>query len=157
MEKQKTTSGPWRFEINEKSKTIKLCGGRPRYDLTVMDFTRWGMFGAIPRLRADAGNLSIMARISEYAKPEPFRTHHAEWHKIIDHPDALLIEEAPAMKLALDMIAAGVARIEGYEFCFDGIRYGISGEWSNGTWTTLMNCIGWDKATRSLTTPAKGE
>ncbi len=40
------TEGPWRWELSMQSKRLHLVGGRPQFDLTVMDFTRWGMGGA---------------------------------------------------------------------------------------------------------------
>ena len=59
--------------------------------------------------------------------------------------NARLIAAAPAMELALSMISCGVARIERCgrleEFCFDGIRYCL-----NGDWNALFNVIGWNKA-----------
>jgi len=48
------TSGPWRWEFNAKSKNVHLVGGRPQYDLTVLDFARWGMSNATIRLRDPA-------------------------------------------------------------------------------------------------------
>lgn len=60
-----------------------------------------------------------------------------------------LIEAAPAMKLALDLICAGRARIERtgklMEFCFDGIRYCM-----NGDWNALISVVGWDKARAAI-------
>jgi hypothetical protein len=46
----KWTQGPWRWEFNPKTKTAQLCGGKPQFDSTVMDFIRVGMFGAGPRV-----------------------------------------------------------------------------------------------------------
>lgn len=77
-----------------------------------------------------------------------------EYNREIDPEDdgksganAILIAEAPAMDLALQLIACGAARIERSpsgrlnEFCFDGIRYCL-----NGDWNALFDVIGWDKA-----------
>jgi hypothetical protein len=43
------TPGPWRWEVNLTSRVIDLVGGKPTYDMTVMDFVRWGMTSAQPR------------------------------------------------------------------------------------------------------------
>jgi hypothetical protein len=40
------TPGPWRWEFNAERKSVDLVGGRPMFDLTVMDFARWGMGNA---------------------------------------------------------------------------------------------------------------
>jgi hypothetical protein len=91
---QQHTPGPWRFEINEKSKTVNLCGGKPRYDLTVIDFKRWGMTNAQPRFRnADC----LMQPVSDFAVESPGREHHADWFKVVNHPDARLIESSPEL------------------------------------------------------------
>lgn len=54
-----------------------------------------------------------------------------------------------AMDLALRMIAAGIARIERsgtlQEFCFDGIRYCINGDWAG-----LFSMIGLARARKAL-------
>lgn len=89
------TPGPWRWEYNHKSKQIRLCGGVPRYDLTVMDFVRWGMNGAGVRFRAGVDRFNIMNPAGSYAVPVPERQHHKDWFQEINHPDALLIENAP--------------------------------------------------------------
>lgn len=69
--------------------------------------------------------------------------------------NARLIAAAPAMDMALEMIACGAARIERIgsltEFCFDGIRYS-----HNGDWGAMMNVIGWGKA-RAAIAAATGE
>lgn len=96
MSNQKHTPGPWRFEVNEKSKSLRLCGAR-HFDLTVMDFVRWGMGGAQPRFRADADNLHIMRKVTEFAAPLEGREHHESWFKIINHPDSRLVESAPEL------------------------------------------------------------
>lgn len=67
----------------------------------------------------------------------------------VTEANARLIAAAPAMDLALSMIACGIARIERCgrleEFCFDGIRYCI-----NDDWNALFDVIGWDKARAAL-------
>lgn len=64
--------------------------------------------------------------------------------------NARLIAAAPAMELALQLIAEGHARIERTgdlrEFCFDGIRYAM-----NGKWGQLFDVIGWDRAIAEAT------
>lgn len=96
----KHTPGPWRWEFNATSKTLQLCGGIPKFDKTVMDFTRWGMGGASPRFNGKhAGDdHNILFRPSErqdWMVPFPGREHHASWLMDITHPDAQLIASAP--------------------------------------------------------------
>lgn len=62
-----------------------------------------------------------------------------------DGPEGRKIAAAPAADLALRMIAAGIARIEAFEFCFDGIRYSHRHDWS-----AVMDQIGWDRARAAL-------
>lgn len=128
MNEPKHTPGPWRWEINLKSKKIQLCGGVPRHDLTVMDFARWGIQGAAPRLREDVDRMNIMHRCDRWAKVVPGREHHADWFQTVDHPDMRLIAAAPdllaaceallaasegRMSRSLDMISEAVARAKG--------------------------------------------
>lgn len=102
------TPGPWRWEIVNKD--VRLCGGRPRYDLHVMDFVRQGMNGAQPRFRCpleENGSFQIMTPASQFAVVAPGRAHHASWFKLLDHPDASLIAAAPELLDALrDLLAA---------------------------------------------------
>ncbi len=151
---------PWRWEYNAKSKIVQICGGpSPRYDLTVMDFERWGMQGARPRLREDVAEHNIMHPCGKWSKGVPGRLHHEEWFRTINHPDANLIAQAPAFKLALDLIAAGKARLEPLsggtlEFCFNGLRYVVD----NGDYSKVFDCIGWGRARQILsaeTTPLR--
>ncbi len=98
------TPGPWRWEVNLKGRTVQLCGGlRPKYDLTVMGFARWGMGSAAPRF-IDARN--IMHRCETMAVTVPGREHHADWFRTIDHPDARLIAAAPDLAEALEPFVA---------------------------------------------------
>ncbi len=93
------TPGPWRWESNATHKSIHLVGGRPQYDLTVMDFERWGMSGAVPRLRDLAHDgMNVMHRVCD--RPDwlaafPGRAHHAKWCAAITHPDMALMAAAP--------------------------------------------------------------
>lgn len=106
---EKHTPGPWRWEISLCSKRLHLVGGKTRFDLTVMDFARWGMSGASMRLRDDVENMNIMHRCEKWAKPVPGREHHAEWFQDIDHPDALLIAAAPDLLAALKEVSENAA------------------------------------------------
>jgi hypothetical protein len=72
--------------------------------------------------------------------------------------NAHLSAAAPAMALALDLITYGLARIERsttcpslIEFCINGLRYSLDGDWNR-----LLDVIGWDKA-RDLIAKAESE
>ncbi len=110
-----STSGPWRWELSEKSKDVRLVGRndaqRLDYDLTVMDFVRYGMSGAAPRFRTDRAGMNIMKRVEEWGSIVPGREHHAHWHKFIDHPDALLIASAPDMQKRINTLACALRDI----------------------------------------------
>lgn len=102
----KHTPGPWRWELNEKSKRVQLCGAAG-FDLTVMDFVRWGMGGASPRLRdLNRPDLNLMKRIDIWGSPVEGRLHHESWFKAINHPDANLIAVAPDLLAACWLISA---------------------------------------------------
>lgn len=104
MSAAKHTPGPWRWEFNAKHKSMHLVGGVPTYDLTVMDFDRWGMSGAVVRLREDVDRMNIMHRLCdrpEWIAPLPNREHHSSWCAGVTHPDMRLIEAAPDMLEAL--------------------------------------------------------
>jgi hypothetical protein len=66
--------------------------------------------------------------------------------------NASLIAAAPAYKLILDMIGAGVARLEKsqhcklVELCFAGMRYCVT----DGDYERILDCIGWDKAQAAI-------
>lgn len=97
------TPGPWRWELNAKSKQVELCGGKNPYDLIVMDFVRWGMGGAAPRLREDRDELNIMHRCERWAEPVVGREHHASWFQAVNHPDMNLIAAAPDLLESLQV------------------------------------------------------
>jgi len=102
---KKFTPGPWRWELNLKMKQVKLCGGIPKYDLTVMDFVRWGMSGAQPRfLIARSSDNMILKNSSEMGQEVEGRSHHADWFQTISNPDAQLITCAPEMFDMLERI-----------------------------------------------------
>lgn len=93
MSENKHTPEPWRWEINLKSKSVQIVGGKPMYDKIVMDFDRWGMYGAVPRFNEKiAGNeLNIMTRLcdrKDWIEPFEGRLHHADWCANVTHPDA---------------------------------------------------------------------
>ena len=98
------TPGPWRWELNGKSRTMQLVGGVQRFDLTVLDFVRWGMDSAAARFRTGPESMNIMKRADDFAVVAPGREHHAEWFRLIDHPDAALIAAAPDLLAALERI-----------------------------------------------------
>lgn len=142
-------SGPWKWYVNEKYKQIALDGISGH---CIMDFDRWGTQGAKPRFNdmfVHDESYSLMKGSNEYASPIPGREHHASWQKRIDHPIAVAIEQTPAMILALELITAGIARIEPAtrEFCFNGMRYSMG---NPVDWTRIMNGIGWLKAVNAL-------
>lgn len=115
MEKFKGTPGPWRWELNMNSKELNLCGGRNPYDLTVMDFVRWGMGGAGPRFNVDHGyDIQLMHRCETMGVPSKGREHHSKWFQNIDHPDARLIAAAPCLLKALqDLVHLHACEQEG--------------------------------------------
>ncbi len=99
------TAGPWRWEFNHKQKSMHLVGGRPQFDLTIMDFSRWGMGGAIPNMRDTAHDgMNIMYRVCDrpdWVTPFAGRKHHADWCADVVHPDLRLMAAAPDLLDAL--------------------------------------------------------
>jgi hypothetical protein len=111
----KHTEGPWRWEFNREHKILHLVGGQPRqFDLTVMDFSRWGMGRAVASLRdtSEAG-MNIMHRLCDrpdWIAPFPNRAHHASWCADVTHPDMRLIAAAPMLLEALRDLEAMAER-----------------------------------------------
>lgn len=105
----KHTPGPWRWEFNEKHKNLHLVGGKPQYDLTVIDFERWGMNNATMRLRDTAHDgFNCLYRVHErkdWITLEIGREHHKSWHQLLTHPDARLIAAAPELLETLEYLA----------------------------------------------------
>lgn len=94
------TPGPWRFVVHPKSFTVDLSRGS--HGDTVMSFRRWGMAGAQPFFRRDG----LLVSAHDLSLPEVGREHHADWWRRIEHPDALLIEAAPALLEAAQQVVA---------------------------------------------------
>lgn len=108
----KHTLGPWRWEFNQSGKVLHLVGGKPMYDLTVMDFSRWGMGRAVATLRdTSEGGFNIMHRLcdrKDWIAPFPGREHHADWCADVTHPDMRLMAAAPDLLAALQELVPGI-------------------------------------------------
>lgn len=109
---QAATAGPWAWQINIKGKTVTLQGGRPRLDLSVMQFERWGMNRAAPTfmIPGQRDGLQAWERADHYAATVPGREHHASWFQRIAHPDAAFIAHArtdvPALLAHIEALEA---------------------------------------------------
>lgn len=101
----KHTAGPWRWQLNESSKSLQLVGGRPEFDLTIIEPVRWGMGSATLFVRDTAHDgMNLLHKLHErrdWIAPFPNRVHHAKWCVGIKHPDMQLIEAAPDLLEAL--------------------------------------------------------
>lgn len=102
------TKGPWRWEFNQSTKSIQLCGGKPAHDMTVMCFARVGMNGATP-LVLDPADPCVLVPASRFAQPLAGREHHKSWFQTLRQPDLDLIAAAPdmyeALKVARELIS----------------------------------------------------
>lgn len=150
-EQDKATDGPWVWRVNPVSKRVHLEGHRPpTIHEYVMDFVRWGMGNAQPRFNIGV----MMQKVSTMSRPRGNPDScRAEWDHTFDHPDAQLIADAPAMKLALDMIACGVADFnDAGWFRFDGTSW----DQRTSTWTDVIGCIGWDKCRHAVEKARRG-
>lgn len=116
------TPGPWRWELNEEHKSLSLVGGKPQFDLTIIQPTRWGMGSATLFVRDTAHDgMNILHKLHErrdWIKPFPGRTHHVRWCASAAHPDMALIEAAP------DLLSACKGLLERYRVmgCGEGIE-----------------------------------
>jgi hypothetical protein len=109
LEGIEATPGPWRWEVNPGSHGIELCGGKPMYDMTVMDFVRWGMRHAQPRFVVGG----LLYKAEQFMHVAPQRAHHKEWFQLLNHPDANLIAAAPCLLKAAERLLAELhARID---------------------------------------------
>lgn len=111
MSAAKHTPGPWRWQFNAEHRRLHLVGGDRRFDLTIIDFERWGMNGATMRLRDTAHDgMQLLYRVHErpdWVTPESGREHHKAWHQLLTHPDARLIEAAPdLLQMVIDLLDA---------------------------------------------------
>lgn len=103
---QAATPGPWRWEFNGEHRNVHLVGGKPSFDLTIIDFCRWGMCGATMLLRDTAHDgMNLMHKLHErpdWIAPHPGREHHKSWFQRVTHPDAKFMEVSnPKTVLAL--------------------------------------------------------
>ena len=93
------TPGPWRWEINERFKSIQLVGGRPQFDLTIIQPARWGLNSATLLIRdTEHDGLHLLHKAHErrdWIVPFEGRAHHADWCANVSHPDLCLISAAP--------------------------------------------------------------
>ena len=111
------TPGPWRWEVRPKDKVVELVGGgKRRYDLTVLQPTRWGVNGATVLLQEtdkSAPNIiyKLLVERPEWCQPLPGRKHHVHWIQTVNHPDLLLIQAAPDMLQALRRSALVLAAV----------------------------------------------
>ncbi|WP_343718793.1 hypothetical protein [Achromobacter dolens] len=131
------TPGPWRWEFNAEHRSVNLVGGRPQYDLTVMDFTRWGMAGAGIRLRElDPRGMDLLHKLHErpdWVAAFPGREHHKHWRAAVIHPDMRLIEAAPDLLAALEAWQAVCDRIvDQYDGVVAGVDFAALGRANRG-------------------------
>lgn len=106
------TPGPWRWEVNKQSKSLGLCGGVRKFDLTIIEPTRWGMGGGTLLIRDPAHDgYNVLHKLHErqdWIAPISGREHHAHWCAGVSHPDMRLIEAAPDLLVALQAMLRAV-------------------------------------------------
>lgn len=85
------TPGPWRWRGNTAAKQIDLQTV-DRGGIYVMSFRRWGLQSAMPYFQSVPAGL-IEPAMTFAVRPQP---HNAWFIDGFDHPDAKLIEHAPA-------------------------------------------------------------
>ena len=97
-------------------KSVHLIGGKPTYDLTILEPTRWGMNRASFMLRDTAHDgMNILHKLherSDWWGPFKGRNHHASWCAQVTHPDMRLIESAPDLLAALQRLMGGTSDME---------------------------------------------
>lgn len=126
---QAATPGPWRWYVNEHSKSMKLLTDHSGMHY-VMGFDRYGMQGAQPTFQVyqkysgpvNERKSRGMVKASELSRWNQDYRHDDGW---IEHPDAQLIAHAPEdIRYLLDELAAKDAEIERLNnkiFLFEGI------------------------------------
>lgn len=119
------TPGPWRWELNQKAKSLQLVGGlRPKYDLTIIQPIRWGMGSATLFLRdTSPEGFNLLHKLHErpdWIAPFPGRDHHAKWCADVTHPDMRLIAAAPDLLAALTSLYKAYCSAMSSEFDFPG-------------------------------------
>lgn len=92
----------WKWEINLATKHVFLYENDGLRSI-IMGFKRFGTHSAAPTFNVDG----ILKRCDAIATPEKGREHH-EWHAILSHPDAVLIESAPQLLDACEMAVGGI-------------------------------------------------
>jgi len=102
------TPGPWRWEVNPRARQISLNGGEQPFDLTVMDFVRWGMNGAKPRVLKYDGPHELLHPAETFMVEAPGRAHHSHWFQLVKHPDMDLMAAAPTLLRERDNARATV-------------------------------------------------
>lgn len=116
------TKGPWRWELNHKSRIVQLCGGKPTFNKTILDFKRWGMSSATPRVLGTRDpDLNLMTPMHEFGVVAPDRAHHRDWFQLIEHPDAKAIESfrtsAPRLARMLEVAVKAMTAITAHPDC----------------------------------------
>lgn len=110
------TRAPWRWYANVRQRRVELRTP-DRGCLTVMDFTRWGMQFAQPMFRVclagqEDPNAYMGGRLCPVAELETHPDHNGDG--TIDHPDARLIEAAPALRDEVERLREALESIRDY-------------------------------------------